>query len=159
MMMVETAMSLDAELETLGPKNIPGATLVIRVPGVMRGKQRPRFSRKGGRTYTAEQTVTMEAHVRHCADQAVGNPCLTGPLAVAIEVGLPIPRSWSKRKQTEAASGMARPTGKPDLDNIIKLVCDALNGVVWNDDSQIVAQVATKHYALVPETVIRVRAA
>ncbi|MBC9176790.1 RusA family crossover junction endodeoxyribonuclease [Pseudoroseomonas ludipueritiae] len=159
MMMVETAMSLNAELEMLGPKPVPGATMVIRVPGVMRGKQRPRFNRRTGHAHTPDQTVTMEAHVRHCADQAVGNPCLQGPLAVTIEVGVPIPVSWSKRRQTEAASGVARPIGKPDLDNIVKLVCDALNGVVWRDDAQIVAQLATKHYALVPETIIRVRAA
>jgi Holliday junction resolvase RusA-like endonuclease len=133
-------------------------TLVIRVPGTMRGKQRPRFSRQTGRAHTPAQTVNMEAHVKQCAIQDVGQPCLTGPLSVSVEVGVAIPTSWSKRKQTEAASGAARPIGKPDLDNIVKLVADALNGIVWKDDAQIVANLATKHYALFPETIIRVRA-
>jgi Holliday junction resolvase RusA-like endonuclease len=157
--LMDTSKTVGAELDILGSLPVAGGTLVIRVPGKVTGKQRPRFSRKNGRAYTPEQTTNMEAHVKQCAIQDVGQPCMVGALAVAIEVGVPIPVSWPKRKQTQAASGMLRPTAKPDLDNIIKLVCDALNEIVWRDDAQIVAQVATKHYALVPETVIRVRAA
>lgn len=156
-MLVDTDRSVATELAMIGA-SMAAEELVIPVPGIMRGKQRPRFSRRSGRTYTPDQTVNLEAHVKQCAIQAVGHPCLSGPLYMSIDVGVTIPKSWSKRKQTEAANGTLRPTGKPDLDNIIKLVADALNGIVWGDDAQIVAQVATKHYAVFPETVIRVRA-
>lgn len=41
----------------------------------------------------------------------------------------------------------ARPTGRPDLDNCCKLVTDALTGVAWKDDDQVVQLTASKHYA------------
>jgi Holliday junction resolvase RusA-like endonuclease len=153
-------MRLDAELDMLGkvPPVSSGSTLIIHIPGVMRGKQRPRFSRQTGRAYTPEQTVNLEAHIKQCALAQVGQPRLVGALAVAMEIAVPVPASWPKRKRAEALSGMIRPTGKPDLDNCAKSL-DALNEIVWRDDAQIVAMVVTKHYADAAGTVLRVRAA
>jgi Holliday junction resolvase RusA-like endonuclease len=81
------------------------------------------------------------------------------PLFVAVEAVCDVPVSWSKKKRETALSGVSRPTGKPDLDNIAKLYCDALNGIVWKDDSQIVAMQLTKRYGHEPKTIITVRQA
>ena len=48
-----------------------------------------------------------------------------------------VPPSWTRKRRDDALAGVIRPTGKPDYDNIGKVV-DALNGIVWVDDSQIV---------------------
>ena len=48
------------------------------------------------------------------------------------------------------------PTSKPDLDNFLKLFLDAMNKVVYMDDSQIVEIFATKVYSKYPCTVINV---
>jgi Holliday junction resolvase RusA-like endonuclease len=54
-------------------------------------------------------------------------------------------------------SGFLRPTSRPDTDNYIKSVQDALNGIVWKDDSQVVALIADKWYSDKPRIEIDVR--
>lgn len=65
-------------------------------------------------------------------------------------IRLPIPQSWPKRKQAAALAGTEYPTKKPDADNVIKAIFDALNGVVWHDDTRVVDMVVRKRYAAVP---------
>lgn len=59
-----------------------------------------------------------------------------------------IPTSWSKKKRMEAAQGIIRPTGKRsgDLDNLVKMILDAGNGILWADDSIITDLVTKKRY-------------
>ena len=66
---------------------------------------------------------------------------------VAVEIAVTIPASWSKRRRAEALAGRVRPTTRPDVDNVVKLICDALSRVVFHDDRQVVEVVAAKHYA------------
>lgn len=108
------------------------------IPGRVGGKGRPRFTVIGGhaRAYTPAKTASTEAMVRDFAAKAMdGGPLLDGPLELIVTVNLEKPTSWSKRKCAETKF----PTGKPDLDNVAKLIGDALNGIVWRDDSQIAA--------------------
>ena len=51
---------------------------------------------------------------------------------------LPVPDSFTRQEEFEARSGIRRPTGKPDLDNWLKLPMDALSGVLYHDDAQVV---------------------
>lgn len=127
--------------------------LTIHVPGTIVGKGRPKFG--GGRVYTDAKTLNAEAWMRHCAVEAVGTPCLEGPLSLAMAVTIAIPASWSKRKQADALAGLLRPTGKPDADNMVKL-CDSLNGIVWRDDAQLVDVRVTKHYGREPGAVLEI---
>lgn len=106
------------------------------IPGRVGGKGRPRATAIGGhaRMYTPAKTVSMEAMVRDFgAGAMMGGALLDGPLHLSVLVSLERPQSWSKRKRVENPI----PTGKPDLDNVVKLIGDALNGVVWRDDSQV----------------------
>ena len=133
--------------------------LTIRIPGEIRGKGRPRFSaRRGGfaRAYTDGRTANAESLIRLCAVEQVGQPCLEGPLTLSMAITVSIPASWSKRKQGDALVGLIRPTGKPDLDNSVKLACDALNGVVWRDDSQLVRVSISKQYGVAPGAILEV---
>ena len=58
-----------------------------------------------------------------------------------------IPKSFSKKKREQALAGDIQPTKKPDLDNILKVVCDALNKVAYNDDAQCVGAILSKGYS------------
>lgn len=129
--------------------------LRIVVPGVARGKGRPRMTRSG-RVYTPKATVNAEAWIRQCAVQQVGQPALEGPLSVAIQISVAVPQSWSKKKREEALSGKTCPTGKPDLDNTTKALLDALNGIVWRDDAQVVHLTVAKSYADKSETAMTI---
>ena len=63
-----------------------------------------------------------------------------------------VPASWSKAKRVAAFTGELRPIGKPDLDNVIKAWGDALEDIVFFNDSQIVHLSAQKMYG--PEDVV-----
>ena len=54
------------------------------------------------------------------------------------------------RRREMAEAGLIRPTTKPDTDNYLKGVLDALNTVVFKDDSQVVGMVAQKFYSCEP---------
>lgn len=69
------------------------------------------------------------------------------PLMCEIDVNMPIPKSFSKSKQELAKLGITRPTVKPDNDNIAKNINDALNGIVFPDDKQIVSLTVRKWYS------------
>jgi Holliday junction resolvase RusA-like endonuclease len=137
----------------------------VYIPGKPFGKQRPRGRKmgKGVQLYTPEKTVTEEAYVRAVVVQKVGSPFLLGPVEVRLMILVPIPKSWSAKKRIEALAtpdsykwlsgvrvGKVLPVGKPDLDNVAKLVLDALNGILWRDDSQVVSLTIIKQYASEP---------
>ena len=133
----------------------------IVIPGEMRGKGRPRFSARGGfaRAYTDTKTANMETWVRSCAVDQVGQPMLDGPISLTVTIGVGIPASWPKKRRADALAGRLRPTGKPDADNTVKLLADALNKIVWRDDAQITDLLFAKHYVEAPQTVLTVRVA
>lgn len=111
-------------------------TVSFKIPGRVGGKGRPRFTVVDGqpRAFTPAKTRSTEAMVRDFAEQAMGgSPLLEGAVQVSIQVNLERPKSWTRKK----IDANPFPTGKPDLDNVVKLIGDALNGVVWRDDSQI----------------------
>ena len=132
--------------------------LRIVIPGEMRGKGRPRFARRGAhvRAYTDEQTANAEAWVRACAVDQTGRHLLTSPVSLVMEISVAPPASWSAKKRKQALAGDLHPSDKPDLDNCIKLICDALNGIVWHDDKQVVRVTARKFYAPDPSTTLRI---
>lgn len=79
------------------------------------------------------------------------------PVALLVHAFREIPRSWSGKDQEAALAGAIRPTSRPDGDNYLKLAQDALNGVVWRDDSQVVDARAIKLYSDRPALRIEVR--
>ena len=85
-----------------------------------------------------------------------GKQPLQGPLAVNVTALMPVPASWSNKKRDAALAGTIRPTGRPDCDNIFKVV-DALNKIVWLDDAQIVEARAVKFYSESPALRIEVQ--
>lgn len=119
--------------------------VTFTVPGRICGKGRPRFVRATGRTYTPAKTVSSEAVVKHFAAEAMkGIELLEGPLALSMAIYLTPPPSWSQKRRM-----MARfVTGKPDCDNSLKLASDAMNGIVFRDDSQITDIHFTRRYTL-----------
>ena len=120
------------------------------IPGKPVAKGRPRVASIGGhaRAYTPAKTAAAEQSFLALALPYRPAEPLDGPIAVRIVLALPVPASWSKRKRTAAAEGDLLPAGRPDLDNYAKLILDALNGVFWRDDAQIVDLRVTKAYAL-----------
>ncbi len=83
-------------------------------------------------------------------------PPTSNPVALMVHVFKAIPPSWTKRDQRAALMGGILPTGRPDWDNFGKIT-DALNGIVWLDDSQVVDGRVIKRYSDRPGLRIEVR--
>ena len=136
-----------------------GAFVTIRMGGPPRGKGRPRFGRRGSfvAVWTDKNTAGYEKALAFAGAQAMGStPPRLGALSVRIEAGMPVPASWSQKKRSAALAGDLNPTGKPDFDNIAKIVGDALNKIVWRDDSQIIVCSFRKFYSAEPGLTIGV---
>lgn len=85
-----------------------------------------------------------------------GRPPSDRPLALLVHSFIPIPPSWSAREHEAAIAHAILPTSKPDWDNYGKIT-DALNGVVWRDDAQVVDGRVIKRYSTEPALRIEVR--
>jgi len=137
--------------------------LRFTVPGEVRGKGRPRIVKIGGfsRLTADAKTASYENLVALSAMEAMNRSGMaaayfTGPVVVEIVARFTPPASASRKARAAMLSGEAPPTRKPDIDNIVK-VLDALNGIAWRDDAQVVRIVAEKRYAEAPglDVVIR----
>jgi Holliday junction resolvase RusA-like endonuclease len=128
------------------------------IPGKPTGKGRPRFTRQG-HTYTPAITAAAEKMVASIASDAMikaqRKPRISR-CSVHIIATWPVPKSWTKQRQAAALSNDEIP-GKPDLDNIAKLILDALNGVVYEDDVQVCMLTVTKLYGDTPGCAVIVR--
>lgn len=131
--------------------------MIFEVVGKVRGKGRPRFARRGSfvNTYTDENTLSYESEIKYAFLQAGGKK-IDGMVFMGITVFQSPPKSASKKKSEEMLSNKVMPTKKPDLDNVAKIVCDALNKVAYDDDTQIVYLSAAKQYAEQEKIVITI---
>jgi Holliday junction resolvase RusA-like endonuclease len=114
------------------------------VPGEPHGKGRARAT-KAGRLYTPGKTVAYESLVALAAQRAMGDHLPTSqPVALTLEAVFSMPHGWSEKKR--AAHDNEWCLKKPDIDNIAKAIADAGNGVIWQDDRQIVTLTGTKRW-------------
>jgi len=125
------------------------------VQGKPVAKGRPRMTRNGI-AYTPEKTrQAEESFLAQALPHRPSEP-LEGPLEVELYFCFPVPKSWSKKKRAAALREEVCPTGKPDLDNLVKII-DCLNGVFWRDDAQIINLSAGKFYGEQPRTEVYIQ--
>jgi Holliday junction resolvase RusA-like endonuclease len=130
------------------------------VPGEPRGKGRPKFARRGNfvKTYTDAKTTSYEDQIRFYALKAMGDSkVIEGAVRVFVSIRMAVPKSYSKKRREACLSGSEKPLKKPDWDNVAKSICDAMNGVVYGDDTQIVEAHVTKQYAEQSQVVVLIQ--
>ena len=126
------------------------------IPGKPRGKGRPRFH--NGHPYTDAQTRDYEYRMAANYRRIAGNFKFPDDVFLSVTViqYMPIPKSVSKAKAADMREGKLYPSAKPDLDNVIKAVLDALNGVAYKDDSKVVGIHSRKIYGEYPGVMVEV---
>lgn len=132
---------------------------LIVVPGQPKGKGRPRFTTANGyhRTFTPPETQRYEELIRTCFYEQVTEPVHKERVySVHVVAVFKIPESASKKTKEHMKNGEIRATVKPDLDNVLKIVLDALNGVAFVDDRQIVHLWASKYYGEQPKLLVQI---
>ena len=136
--------------------------MLFEVIGQPQGKQRARVTIRGGfaKAYTPEKTASYENLIMLSFVTALhGNktPFWECPLEIKIKAFYAIPKSFSKKQQQAAIDSQIRPTTKPDIDNVVKCVCDALNKVAYKDDTQVIRLSAEKYYGDEPKLCIEIK--
>lgn len=96
------------------------------------------------------------------AAQHAGAVPITGPISVVVAFTLPRPKNHfgtGRNEHVLKASAPAWPTKNPDIDKLLRSLLDALTGVCFNDDNQVVQVAVTKGYVRDgegPQTVVTV---
>ena len=126
------------------------------VMGTPVAKGRPRFARRGKwvQAYTPDKTVQYENLVKLSYAQYDGIK-LIGAIRAEIQAYFPIPKSASKKKQALMLENKEKYVKKPDVENIVKGILDALNGIAYDDDSQITELLVTKAYSDKPRAEVK----
>ena len=123
------------------------------VEGRVQPKQRPRVyrNRYTGQvhTLTPQATVDYENKVKASFYEACDGEkfFLTGAVQLTVNVYVKIAKSTPKKTREKMLTGELKPiTRTGDLDNLFKAISDALNGVAYDDDSQIIDATIRKFY-------------
>lgn len=137
-------------------------SISFTIPGPPQGKARARTVRNKytGKpmSYTPDSTVLYENWIRTCYMQVDGGIFERNEaLLISVHAYFEPPKSASKTKRADMLSGKLRPLKKPDGDNILKAVCDALNGLAYRDDIQLVEKHIYKEYAENARLVINIK--
>lgn len=129
------------------------------VMGTPKAKGRPKFSHAGkfAKAYTPKETVDYENLVRlEYERQCEGLFFAEEPLRAYVKAYFPIPKSTSKKKKEMMQNGKIYHTKKPDGDNVLKIIFDALNEIAYKDDSQICIETIEKRYAELPRVEVMI---
>jgi Holliday junction resolvase RusA-like endonuclease len=110
---------------------------------------RPRFNTASLHIYDSQKMEKIHAQL-DIENQHGDNPLYKGPLCLYATFYMPIPKSLSPKKRL-ALDGTFH-HGRPDLDNLLKLINDISNTVLFNDDAQIAIISGRKVYSLKPCT-------
>ena len=118
-------------------------------------KARPRVT-KYGHAYTPKKTVDYEKLVRESYISKYGDLQFEKGVMLDLRViaYFEIPKSKSKKEKKLMEQHILRPTKKPDGDNVLKAIEDAISGIAYYDDAQIVDCQIRKYYSYEPRVVV-----
>jgi Holliday junction resolvase RusA-like endonuclease len=135
------------------------AEQVFTVLGEVKAQGRPRFARMGKfvKTYDPKESRENKSNIR--AQVVAQHPVMIDrdtPILCHVQAYLPRPKShYGKRGLKDSAPMMH--ISRPDSDNIMKAIKDALSGVCWHDDCQVCDERIIKLYGEVPKTIITIK--
>ena len=133
--------------------------ITITIPGNPIAKKRPRFARRVKFVTTYSDQQTEEGTALLMIREQWQDPPLEGPLAVKMAFYMPRPSSHYGSGKNAGKLKYGAPAWhikKPDVDNMEKFISDVCNGLIWRDDSQIVASMTQKQYDSNPRTEIQI---
>lgn len=130
--------------------------LIFEIEPVEQARPRAIRMGRGIRLYDPKKVSVYKKQLAMMCKFQYKQAPLTGPLKVELNFFRHVQSSLSKKERALRLSGSHRPVVKPDTDNYIKSTLDGLNGLLWEDDNQIVDLIAHKYYSDNPRVEIEV---
>jgi Holliday junction resolvase RusA-like endonuclease len=131
-------------------------TITLTIPGNPVGKQRARVCRTG-HAFTPLRTVNYETLIRELFAVAYPNHVpWRGPVLLRVTAYFQIPKSTPKKRRAEMETECVWYPHRIDGDNLWKIIADALNGLVYVDDGQVVNGHVLKYYSPRPRVEIEI---
>ncbi len=122
--------------------------MIFTVDGKPQGKARPRFNSYSGTVYTPKNTLDYEQLIRYMFFVNGGKKFGADSfIKIIVTAYMSIPKRATKDFKSKCLKGIQKPVNKPDVDNILKVVMDALNGIAYDDDKQVVEAICKKEYS------------
>lgn len=129
----------------------------FEVIGDIKGKARPRVNTYTGAAYTPTNTKDYENLIKQYFKIKYPRYVpLEGRVVVKIIAYFEIPKSTTKKDRALIEEGTLSPTKKPDIDNIVKIILDALNKMAFKDDNQITKLEVEKVYGEVEKIKVQI---
>lgn len=136
----------------------PMAELRIVIHGEPVPQGRPKFSSKPfPHAYDPAPSRKYKEKVKVQALLDKPQELYAGALEVEVLIYKKTLKSFSKVKKKAAEAKLLRPTTKPDADNYAKGILDAMKGIIWEDDGQVVRLICEKFYSEDPRAEVTVR--
>lgn len=126
----------------------------ITIEGVPIAQKRARATRKGAYISVYDPQKIEKQQARWQVQSLYREEPLKCPVELDISFFMPIPKSTSKVKMRLMSEQEIKHVVKPDVDNLEKFLFDVLNGILFEDDSQIYSLTCKKLYSRDPRTVI-----
>ena len=127
-------------------------SFIVLGKAIPQGQPRACRIGRGIRMYTPKNTEQWRSDIRAVAQEAVrkrGWQITDNPVHLVLRFQFIRPPSYPKKNPKSEF-----PYKRPDLDNFIKAVKDALSGIVWTDDARIVSLSAAKEWGQVNQAKI-----
>ena len=159
-------MESDQELEQViayAGKWSPVEQIVVGGKPATAGSKKAFHSKKTGKTWVTDDCTRgkeWRATVRAAAvEQRITAELYRGPILLLVRFRLAHPKSHVRTGKNAGllkSSAPVFPTTKPDTTKLLRAIEDALTGIIWEDDAQVVFQIVTKAYASFPGATVRV---
>ena len=129
----------------------------FEVIGDIKGKARPRINTYTCQAYTPNDTKDYENLIKQYFKLKYPRFVpLENRVSVKIIAYFKVPKSTTKKDKIAIEEGLISPTKKPDIDNIVKIVLDALNKMAFKDDNQITKLEVEKIYGKEEKIVVQI---
>lgn len=129
----------------------------FEVIGDIKGKARPRVNTYTCQVYTPTSTKDYEELIKqYFVMKYPKYVSLENRVFIKIIAYFKIPKTTSKKDQALIEDGKLSPTKKPDIDNIVKIILDALNKMAFKDDNQITKLDVEKVYGEEEKIFVRI---
>lgn len=119
------------------------------------GKARPRMNTRIGKAYTPDKTRIYEDYTKLLYKSQVKH-YFEGYVKLTVKAFYGIAKSDSKKIKEQKSNNILRPSKKPDIDNVMKLIADSLNEIAYKDDTQIVEMQGMKFYSNKPRVEVTI---